>query len=124
VSILYTGVETREGVALHHLRLFRTVPGQTAKMTAEIQHLSTVDLYLDAGSYLPLVLAFQTHPDNDLNLDIPVEIQFADYRLVNGVKLPFHIQKFLQGTLLLDITLSGAAVNSGLSDSLFAVQVQ
>lgn len=124
VSILYVGLESRDGVALHHLRLFRTVPGQTAKMTAEIQHLTTVDLYLDAGSYMPLVLAFQTHPDDDLNLDIPVEIQFADYRLVNGVKVPFHIQKFLQGTLLLDITLSGVAINTGLPDSLFAVQVE
>jgi hypothetical protein len=93
-------------------------------MTAQIQRLSLVDLYLDAASYLPLVLAFKTHADDDLNLDIPVEIQFADYRLVNGVKVPFHIQKFLQGTLLLDITLSGVAINTGLPDSLFAVQVE
>ena len=124
VSILYTGVETREGVALHHLRLFRTVPGQTPEMTAQIQRLSLVDLYLDAASYLPLVLAFKTHADDDLNLDIPVEVQFSDYRLVNGVRVPFRIQKSLQGSLLLDITLSSVAINSGLPDSLFAVQVQ
>jgi hypothetical protein len=124
VSIVYVGMENREGMALHHLRLYRTVPGQTPKMTAEIQHLSTTDLFLDATSYLPLVVAFQTHPDVDLNLDIPVEIQFADYRLVNDIMVPFHIQKLLQGTLLLDIRLSNAVVNSGLSDSLFAVQIQ
>lgn len=124
VSIFYIGPEDRDGVALHHLRLFRTVPGQMPEMTAQIQRLSTVDLYLDAASYLPLILAFKTHADDDLNIDIPVEIQFADYRLISGVKVPFHIQKFLQGSLLLDITLVSATVNSGLSDSLFAVPVQ
>jgi len=124
VSVLYAGLETREGVALQHLRLFRTVPGQTPEMTAQIQRLSTVDLYLDAASYLPLILGFNTHADDDLNIEIPVEIQFADYRLVNGVRVPFRIRKFLQGSLLLDITLSGATVNSGLPDSLFAVQVE
>jgi hypothetical protein len=93
-------------------------------MTAQIQRLSLVDLYLDAASYLPLILGFKTHADDDLNIEIPVEIQFADYRLVNGVRLPFRIRKFLQGSLLLDIALSGARVNSGLPDSLFAVQVE
>jgi len=71
-----------------------------------------------------LILGFKTHADDDLNIEIPVEIQFADYRLVNGVRLPFRIRKFLQGSLLLDIALSGARVNSGLPDSLFAVQVE
>jgi hypothetical protein len=124
VSILYAGQESREGVALHHLRLYRTVANQTPQITADIQRLSATDLYLDAASHLPLILAFQTHPDDDFGVEIPVEVQFADYRLVNGVRVPFRMQKFLQGTLLLDITLSGATVNSGLSDNLFAVQVE
>lgn len=124
VSIQYVGLEDRDGVPLYHVRLFRTITGQTPKMTAQIQRLSTIEIYLDTASYLPLVLTFHTHPDNDLNLDIPVEIQFADYRLVSGVKVPFHIRKFLNGAPLLEITLGSAAVNSGLSDSLFAVQVQ
>jgi hypothetical protein len=124
VSVLYAGLETREGVALQHLRLFRTVPGQTPEITADIQRLSAVDLYLDPTSYLPLVLSFRIHADDDLNVDIPVEIQFAEYRPVNGVNVPFRIRKFLQGSLMLDITLSGAATNTGLPDSVFAMQVE
>lgn len=124
VSITYAGLETREGVTLHHLRLFRTVPKQTPKITADIQRLSTMDLYLDAASYLPLVLTFNIHPDDDLNQDIPVEVQFGDHRLVNGVRVPFRIQKFLQGSLLLDIAVSGATINSGLHENLFAVEAR
>jgi hypothetical protein len=122
VSIVYVGEEIREGVPLLHLRLFRTVPGQTPVTTADIQRLSATDVYLDAVAALPLIVDFSTHPDNDLNLDIPVEIQFGDYRLVNGVKVPFRIRKFLQGSPMLDITLSGGAINSGVPQSDFVVQ--
>ncbi len=123
LALIYVAQESRDGLAVQHLQFSRILPGQTPSMTAEIQRLSLVDLYLEVASYLPLALAFKTHPDDDLNLDIPVEVQFGDYRLVNGVKVPFHVQKSLQGSLLLDINLSGAVFNSGLSDSLFAVQV-
>ena len=71
-----------------------------------------------------MILAFKIHPDDDLNLDIPVETRFGDYRLVNGARVPFRIQKSLQGSLLLDITLSSVAINASLPDSLFAVQVE
>ena len=124
VSILYAGSETREGVELHQLRLFRTVPGQTPEMTAQIQRLSAVDLYVDASTYLPFTLAFKTHPNDDLNVDIPVEVRFADYKVLDGIQVPTRIQRFLQGSLLLDISVSGATANSTLSDSLFAVQAE
>jgi hypothetical protein len=122
VSIFYLGPETRDGVTLHHLRLLRTLPGQTSAIAAEIQRESASDLYLDGATLLPLVLTFNTHPDDAHDIDIPVEIQFADYRLVNGVRVPFRIRKFLQGSLLLDIVLSGAAINTGLQEGQFAIQ--
>ena len=90
-------------------------------MTAEIQGLSAVDLYLDPKSMLPLALAFNTHPDNDFLVNIPVEIRFGDYRNASGVLVPFHIQKFLQGTLTLDLTVANAAVNSGVPPTMFSI---
>jgi hypothetical protein len=64
---------------------------------------------------------FEVHPDNDATLNLQVEIQFSDYRDVNGFKVPFHLQRFLQRDLVLDISLTTAAVNSGLTDADFAV---
>ena len=101
--------------------LSRIAPGQTARMTAEIQGLSVVDLYVDPNSMLPLALAFKTHPDDDFNLNIPVEIRFGDYRNVNGVLAPFRIQKLLQGTLTLDLAVTQATVNSGVASSTFTI---
>ncbi|MBZ5671398.1 MAG: hypothetical protein LAO04_16915 [Acidobacteriia bacterium] len=121
VSISYVGLETLDGTALHHLRLSRTVLGQTPQMTTDIQRLSAFDLYLDPRTLLPLVAEFNAHPDDDFNLTIPVEIQFADYRPVNGVRVPFRIRKLLQGTLTLDLTVANAAVNSGVPPTLFSI---
>jgi hypothetical protein len=86
------------------------------------QHLTEVDLYLDPVSALPLKLTFNEHPDNDASRDIPVEIRFSDYRPVNGAQVPFRLQKFINGTLLLDIRVEQAILNSNLPASTFTVQ--
>lgn len=72
--------------------------------------------------FLPAAITYNIHPDNNALLDIPVEIDFSDYRLVSGVQIPFHIQKCLNNSLLLDFQVQNAAINSGLSASEFTVQ--
>jgi hypothetical protein len=121
-TVTYIGAESRNGVRVDHLRAFRTFPRQTAKMTATLQRLSTFDVYLDSTSHLPLAVTFNLHLDDDLSRDIPVEVRFADYRNVNGVLIPFRIQRRIQGGLELDVTVSIVTVNSGLSDSDFALR--
>lgn len=122
VTAAYLGRTVQSGVTADHLQFSRIVQGQTSGMTAEIQGLSAVDIYLDAGTHLPVGLDFNTHPDNDFNLKIPVEIQFSGYQKVNGVVVPMHIQKLIQGTLTLDLAVTSVTVNSGIADSDFAVQ--
>jgi hypothetical protein len=121
LGIAYIGPETKNGAAVYHVRLFRVVSSQSPSVTALAPNLSSEDLYLDAASYLPLFLDFNTHPDYDLNRNIPVEIAFSGYQNMSGVQVPTRIQKYLNGSLLLGLTISSAAVNSGLPASNFAV---
>nr|MDP9266939.1 hypothetical protein [Acidobacteriota bacterium] len=109
----YVGGETRAGVQVQHIRSrYRSDLGL-------FQRLSRVDIYVDQTSHLPVAITFNTHADNDANLNIPVEIQFSDYREVNGVKVPFQINKLLSGTLVLQLSVSNATINTGLPDSYF-----
>lgn len=121
LSVTFAGPTTLNGEAVDELVLSRVMPNQSAKITAEIQKLSTVHLYLNFSSLLPVEIDFNLHPDRNFNRDIPVEIQFSDYRPVSGALVPFHIQKFIQHSLLLDLGVSGAVVNSGLSAAEFAL---
>jgi len=119
VSVAYLGPDTSKGATLLHVQAALLLPGQSAGATALIQSLSTMDIYFDPQSFLPLVLDFNTHSDTDANQNLPVEIQFGNYQSLNGAMVPFHIQKFLQRTLLLDLTMSSVLVNSGVPASTF-----
>jgi hypothetical protein len=50
-----------------------------------------------------------------------VEIQFGNFQNLSGALVPFHIEKFLQRTLLLDLTVTNVLVNSGVPASTFTL---
>jgi hypothetical protein len=115
--VSYIGQENRAGAAVQHLQFALQSP--STDPTGLFQRLSVEEVYLDASTLLPVALAFTTHPDNDAGVNIPVEIDFSNYRQVNGVQIPFHVQKFFNGTLFLDVTVQSAVLNSGIPPSDF-----
>lgn len=121
VLVSSIGLETRSGVAVHHLSVSTQFPNLPPRVSADLQRLSQVQLYLDASTSLPVSVSFSTHPDSDGGRDIPVELQFSDYQVVNGVQIPFRIQKYVNGGLNLDLQLQKADLNSGLSVNSFNV---
>ncbi|PYU30180.1 MAG: hypothetical protein DMG28_19510 [Acidobacteria bacterium] len=78
-------------------------------------------MYLDSASLLPVAITFNLHPDVDAGTDIAGEVRFSDYRLVSGIRVPFHVQEFLNGGLVLDILISNVTVNLGLQDTDFGI---
>jgi hypothetical protein len=115
----YIGPERHGGVNSQHIQIYQlAAQGQPPS----VQRLSKMDFYLDAASSLPLGINFDTHADDDMNLNIPVAINFANYQPVQGIQVPFHIQRMLNGGVVLDATVTSAGFNTGLSDSLFTIQ--
>lgn len=114
------GQESRAGQTVEHLKLENLPQGASSATAAIIGGLSATDVYL-AASALPVAIGFNAHPDNNFHIDLPVEVQFSDYRPVSGMRVPFHIQKFIQGSLLLDVVVSSVSVNSGIPDEAFTL---
>jgi len=115
--IAYQGPETRDGQSVIHLTVslqFAQLPADAANLT---QHLSQTEIFLDANTLLPAALSFNIHPDDNALLDIPIEIRFSGYRPVNGAQVPFHVQKFLNNGLILDLQFQTVTINSGLTAS-------
>jgi hypothetical protein len=117
--VSHVGQESRNGQSLIHVATSRRFPDPSPRVAALLQHLSRMEVYLDSATLLPVALAFNTHPDNDAGRDIPVEIRFSDYRLESGIRVPFHVQKFVNNGLVLDLQFESAAFNTGLSASDF-----
>jgi hypothetical protein len=98
------------------------VPGLSGDEVLTIQRLSKMDVYFDPETFVPLGLFFNLHTDDDANTDIPVEIRFSDYRALNGITLPYHVQQYINNGLALDIQLESVVFNSGLSQASFQIQ--
>jgi hypothetical protein len=121
---VYVGLEQRKGASVQHLRTFRYSPAKRPDVTAIRQAVSTMDIYLDSTSLLPLAFAFNTHPDNDTLTNIAVEVDFYNYQSFSGILVPTRIQKLIWNGLALDISITGATFNTGLLDNLFTVTAQ
>jgi hypothetical protein len=117
----YVGHESRNSVAVEHVSLSQPI-ASSRNTAALFLHLSQADFYLDSTTLLPVSLTFNVHPDNDAGLDIPSEIRYSDYRVVNGTQVPFHIQKYLNNSLFLDFQAQTVTLNTGLSASAFGVE--
>jgi hypothetical protein len=120
--VSYVGAETRNGEPTLHLTITQSLPFAAPPNIPSYAHLTQLDFFLDSTTLLPAALDFNIHPDNDETLDIPVEIRFTSYTTVNGAQIPFHIQKFINNTLSLDLQIQSATLNSGISVSSFAAQ--
>jgi hypothetical protein len=107
---------------LHVERKASAVPARIPKEAADsLRRASQFDVDLDPASSLPVEMTFATHPDNNVGQEIPVRVVYSDYRSVNGAQIPFHIEKFLNNSLILDIQLETAGINGGIAASTFAV---
>jgi hypothetical protein len=117
----YVGHESRNGRFVEHVSVALSPPSADSPGEV-IQHLSQIDFFLDSSTFLPAAITFTVHPDNNALLDLPVEIDFSDYTAVSGAQVPFHVQKSLNNSLVLDLQFTSAQLNTGLSASLFNVQ--
>jgi hypothetical protein len=105
VVLTYLGAETRAGISVQQLQSYRYLTNVDTATAARFQTLSTMDFYLDANSLLPLSTTFNAHPDADAGANILIEIDFSNYQAINGVQIPLHVQKYLQGGRSMKVSL-------------------
>lgn len=121
-QVSYLGQETHNGQNVVHLAAVQPSSDDRPTIAALEQHLSQMDAFLDPSTQLPVALEFNAHPDQNAVVDIAVEIRFSDYRSVQGVQIPFHVQKYLNGALALDMQFDNSNINSGIAATAFQIQ--
>lgn len=117
----YVGQESRNGATVQHIQSDVSQAGPSAATGLNPQQLSTMDFYLDATTLLPVTITFNVHPDNNAATNLLVEVDFSNYQTINGIAVPMHIQRYLQGNVMVDLVLSAASFNTGLPLSLFTI---
>jgi hypothetical protein len=112
--VSYIGPDTFNEVAVQHLRTV-AIASSASNNTQQIQILSQTELYLDAGTLLPVGVTFKDHPDSTLTVDIPVKVVFSAYQSMSGTLVPTHVQQFRNNALTLDLHIQNATVNTGVT---------
>lgn len=116
----YVGRDIRDGLTVEHVRSYRLI-GKHQTVASIFARLTTMDFFLDPTSFLPVVITFSEHPDNDINIDEQVEIRFSSYKSYSGIQIPTRIRQFVNGGLHLDMSLTNVSFNAGLQDSDFQI---
>jgi hypothetical protein len=123
----YVGQETWNSVSAQHVAVW-LLP--SASLTVQpSQQIAEHDIYLDPSSMLPVGITFTAHPYDqaspngtfitrrDNTVDAMEQVQFLDYRQVQGRPVAFHLHITMKAGLLLyivsDVQLSSASFNTG-----------
>jgi len=117
VVLVYMGQGGQGQSQFHHIQAYTY---NSYLQAAEA--LSVMDFYLDTLTLLPSVVTFNEHPDTDQTTNVSVQVMFSDYRSVNGALVPFHIQRYVNTDLTIDVQVTSVAINSGISDDVFSTQ--
>jgi hypothetical protein len=96
--------------SVEHIQLYRTATGLSQDELQILAQMSTVDFYIDSRTYLPVAMAFAIHADGNFSVNIPVMVVYTGYRAVNGVQVPFQVNKDINGSRLLQILITNASL--------------
>jgi hypothetical protein len=94
-----------------HLQGQFVLNGLSGTLATAIRQRSTTDIGLDPATLLPSVLAYSVRPDSGAQVAVTIEIHYSDYRAINGVQIPFLIQRYVNNTLQLEVRVSSAQIN-------------
>jgi hypothetical protein len=111
VGVADLGTGTVGSGTYRHLQTQAVLTGMPSKLLSRSVEASTTDLGIDPTTTLPSVLRYQVHPDNGANVDIPIEIRYSNYQKVNGAEIPFLIQRYVNGSLQLEIRVNSAQIS-------------
>lgn len=100
-----------DGNTYRHLRSQLAFADLPVSMSTSIAQQSVTDLGLDMNTMLPAVLTYTVLPDSGGFTPLAIEVRYSNYHTVNGVSIPFHIQRFVNGSLQLDLNIGSAQVN-------------
>lgn len=116
-NILYLGLTSANGQQLHQIRIEPlATEGDPGNLDSRLRSRT---FYIDPISFQITRVATTLHPDYDSTVDFSRTVDFSDYRMINGILVPFSMIETIDGHRAWVIQLSQVALNSGLSDAVF-----
>jgi len=111
VGVLDLGLDAVSSGNYRHLRSQAVLSDMPEQLLSGSVDASTTDIGFDVSTLLPAVLRYRVHPDNGAPVNIQIEIRYSDYRKIDGVQIPFLVQRYINGSLQLAIEVTSAQIS-------------
>jgi hypothetical protein len=112
LNVSYKGMVEVDGHPAHDIQVQHFLAG-TLSQDNDLIAYRTADFFVDPST-LQIVMMQDVVPNHVIR-----QIRYSDFRLVNGVSVPFSISSSLHGQNMWLINISEIKFNSGLQDSDF-----
>ena len=120
IAVEDMGTDSFDGVSAKHLRVTKTF---VSNKSLQIYSKFTVrNIWLDQNSGLPLKIGFNRRTALGAAPPVAIALEYSDYRPIQGYLYPFHIRKYVNGTLWADIHVQSVQFNTGIAASEFSTQ--
>jgi hypothetical protein len=120
IEVRYVGTDTVNGSPAQVIAL-SFIPTSDPKWSAFYRSTTQTLFYIDQATAFVSKIQYQNFAENDSNVSEKIEIYFTNYRLVNGVQVPFTQTSYADGRLQSALTLSSVTFNTGLTDTDFSI---
>jgi hypothetical protein len=116
----YIGTENLDSVECHHIRVYRTFAAQPD--LTYLASFTTRDIWIDSKTGLPHQVTYSLREGTGAVPTTSVTISFSNYQQTGRIQYPLQIVRSINGTPWMIITISSVNLNTGLSDSNFALR--
>lgn len=118
----YQGIETVDGQSGYRISV-SSLPSGTDPMSVMRAQASHVTVWVAVPTGLPIQMEYARPSLDNSTASRLIRRKFSNYRIVNGLAVPFHQEEFANNQLLSALDLSSVAFNVGLSDADFTVPI-
>ena len=115
-SLTYKGIVNVDGQSCHDIRIQFVLPNGVDRYGLSTA-FHTREFFIDTSTFLVVM-----SQDVLLPKGIPRQIRYSNYKLLNGISVPFSIEEKLLNQPGWTIQLSDVSFNNGLQDSDFALR--
>ena len=116
----YVSIESLNGLQVHHLQYWNSF--NTQPRFQFLAEFTLTDIWIDAVSGLPQRISQVQRAGRGSEPRIQLDTYLSSYQKVSGVLYPFSVQKSVNGSPWITITITSVTFNAGLTDASFPVQ--
>ncbi len=114
------GLQSLDGLPTRQLQISSSWAND--KALSPYQEFTVYEIWLDPVTSLPRAVSYRQREGIGAIPWVAIRVEYEDYRAVGGLLYPYHITKYVNGTMWADINVTSVAINKGLAISEFATK--